>query len=118
MALFPSSPPPGLPPPAPDAPPAPVEVLPPAVEGLPPTNPVVTNTTIDPLRSHSDRHPSVAGAWAKEHGYFATDLITEVRTLAAKGLQPLHVEGPKSDRPHKLFVYDLTPENAKELLHG
>ena len=55
---------------------------------------------------------------AKAAGLFYTVLKSDVDRLREKGHQPMHVEGPRTERPHKLFVYDLTPEKAKELLHG
>ena len=83
---------------------------------LPPANSVVTNTTKDPLSDRPERKESSAKAWADSKGYFSTDLVEDVRKLTAAGHQPTHVEGAKADRPHKLFVYAMTPEAARALL--
>ena len=55
---------------------------------------------------------------AKAANLFYTVLKSDVDRLREKGHQPMHVEGPRTERPHKLFVYDLSPEKAKELLNG
>jgi hypothetical protein len=85
---------------------------------LPAAHSVVTNTVKDPLEERTDRKESSAKDWADSKGYFSTDLIADVRSLTAKGHQPTHVEGAKMDRPHKLFVYALSPDEARSLLNG
>lgn len=57
-----------------------------------------------------------AEAQAQAANLFCTVLKSDVDRLAKLGRQPLHVEGPRTVRPHKLFVYDFSPEQAKELL--
>ena len=72
-----------------------------------------------PVSRHVVPEPKAeAEARAQAAGLFYTVLKADVDQLRAKGHQPMHVEGPRTERPHKLFVYDLTPEKAKELLHG
>lgn len=60
----------------------------------------------------------LAEPWAKRLGYFYTTDMEQVRALTKMGIQPLHCEGPRPTRQTDLYVYQMTPEKAKELLNG
>lgn len=78
----------------------------------------VTQGKIDSRPIPPPESPAAAEEMAKEKGWFSTVLKSDVQKLAAKGIQPEHVEGPRMSigRDHKLFVYAMSPEEAQAII--
>ena len=69
-------------------------------------------------KTEQRREVDEARAFAKEHGYFATDNPEEIQILIRKGFEAIRVDGAKPYRATRLFVFGLSEKKARELIDG